>query len=111
MALRQSARENAIDVDSTKKKEPTKDAKRDSRKTERPRKLKFKEKQELERLPARIEELENEIASMHEQMADPGFYQQAGDVIAKAQEDLKQLDDELAIAYSRWEELEEIAAG
>ena len=39
-------------------------------------------------------------------MADPDFYQQAGDVIAEKQTQLKQLESELAEAYTRWEFLE-----
>ena len=77
---------------------------------EKPRKLKYKEKQELEKLPGQIETLESEIASLHEKMAQPDFYQQGGDAIAKTQAELKQLDEDLKAAYARWEELEEIAS-
>jgi len=77
---------------------------------EKPRKLKFKEKQELEKLPPRIEKLEAKIADAHEQMADPEFYQQSKEVIANAQAELKDLEEELSTAYTRWEELEEIAS-
>ena len=41
---------------------------------ERPRKLSYKEKQELEALPGRIEELEAASRDLHEAMADPSFY-------------------------------------
>lgn len=77
----------------------------------KPRKLKYKEKQELEKLPGQIEELEARIATAHDQMGKPDFYQQAGDVIAAAQADLAKIQEQLASSYSRWEELEEIAAG
>ena len=42
---------------------------------DRPRKLSYKEKQELEALPGRIEELEAASRDLHEAMADPSFYQ------------------------------------
>ncbi len=70
------------------------------------RKLKYKEQQELAALPALIEKLEAEIAVLHEQMARPEFYQQPGDDIAKAQEELKELESRLEAAYARWEELD-----
>jgi ATP-binding cassette subfamily F protein uup len=70
------------------------------------RKLKFKEQQELAVLPAQIERLEAEIATLHEQMAQPAFYQQSGELIAGTQAQLNSLDEQLAAAFSRWEELE-----
>jgi len=76
---------------------------------EKPRKLKFKEKQELEKLPGQIEDLESKIAKSHEQMAQPDFYQKPGTEIAGAQAELKKFEEELATAYARWEELEEIS--
>lgn len=73
------------------------------------RKLAFKEKKELDELPARIERLEADIALLHEQMASPAFYQQTREKIAAEQARLQTLDTELAQAYQRWEELEQAA--
>lgn len=70
------------------------------------RKLSYKEKRELESLPERIEQLELEIAQIHETMADPGFYQNPGDQIAKTTQQLESLQSELSNAFERWEELE-----
>lgn len=78
-------------------------------KAETTRKLKFAEKQELEKLPARIETLESEIGKVHTTMADPAFYQKDGAAIAEQQAVLKKLEGELAEAYSRWEQLEQLA--
>jgi ATP-binding cassette subfamily F protein uup len=39
-------------------------------------------------------------------MADPAFYQQAGDEISRCASRLKGLEQELRRAYGRWEELE-----
>jgi ATP-binding cassette subfamily F protein uup len=80
-----------------------------ARSEEKKKKLSYKEQKELDGLPAQIEELEGKIAEMHTLMADPGFYQQAGPVIAAEQGRLNQLETDLATAYARWEELE--AAG
>jgi len=81
----------------------------ESRTAVKKRKLSFKENQELQNLPGKIEKLEVGIGEMHEAMAEPQFYQQPGERIAESQASLKRLEDELASAYQRWEELEKIA--
>jgi ATP-binding cassette subfamily F protein uup len=75
------------------------------------RRLKFKEQQELTNLPARIEKMEAAIAAIHEQMADPGFYQQGPNTIADTTNRLQELQSQLASSYARWEELEAAAGG
>ena len=72
------------------------------------RRLKFKEQQELESLPAEIERIESEIGKLHTVMADPDFYQQHSDKIVAVQNELKELEATLATSYSRWEELESL---
>lgn len=74
-----------------------------------PRKLKYKEKQELEKLPGQIEAHELQIAQLHEAMADPAFYQKPKDEISAQQQALAGLEAELAGFYQRWEELETIS--
>ena len=76
----------------------------------RPRKLNFKEKRELEKIPGIIEELEARIEACHESMAAPEFYQKPDGEIAKAHGELKSLEAELASVYGRWELLEEVAS-
>jgi ATP-binding cassette subfamily F protein uup len=61
---------------------------------------------ELAELPGRIEGLEAEQHRLTQAMADPAFYQQEGDEITRAAARLKELDEELKLAYERWEELE-----
>ena len=70
------------------------------------RRLSYREQQELANLPATIEQLESTISELYEQMAEPQFYQRLGAEIVDAQSRLKALEDELATAYRRWEELE-----
>lgn len=70
------------------------------------RRLTYKEKLELAALPDQIDEIESEIAQLHEKMARPEFYQQASDQISSQQTRLKSLEQQLASAYARWEELE-----
>jgi ATP-binding cassette subfamily F protein uup len=73
-----------------------------------PRKLSYKEQKELEALPARIEQLEDEQAQIHTQLADPRLYQEAGDKVAQLKARLEALETELTAGYARWEELESI---
>ena len=73
---------------------------------ERPRKLNYQEKRELDTLPATIAKLETEQQQLHETLADPSFYRQAGPQIAETKSRLSAVDDELLKAYARWEELE-----
>ena len=75
-----------------------------SRKT----KLGFNDRRELEALPERIEDLEAEQAALHQQMADPAFYQGSGAEINTAKEQLDAVDEALAAAYARWEELAQL---
>jgi ATP-binding cassette subfamily F protein uup len=71
----------------------------------RKRRLTFKENQELKAVTTNIERLEVDIAALHEQMAQPEFYQQPGEQIAAATSQLKTLEDRLAADFARWEEL------
>jgi ATP-binding cassette subfamily F protein uup len=74
---------------------------------EAPRKKRsFKEQRELESLPAVIESLETETAAVHAAMAEPGYFRQPGDVLARDQARLRDLESRLAEAFARWEALE-----
>jgi ATP-binding cassette subfamily F protein uup len=73
---------------------------------DQPKKLGYKEKRELEELPKKIEKLEAELAAIHEEMANPAFYQRDRAEIAKVNVRLAQIEDELAVMYVRWELLE-----
>jgi len=79
-----------------------------------PKKLSYKEqraldeqKKELAELPQRIETLETEQHELAAAMTQPTFYQQDAAKIAEASNRLKELENELAQAYQRWEELEQ----
>jgi ATP-binding cassette subfamily F protein uup len=68
--------------------------------------LSFKEKRELEELPARIEMLEGESGVLHVAMADPAFYKRPSSEIAETKATLEQLERDLEEAFARWETLE-----
>ena len=81
-------------------------AEKPRRQAERPKKLSFKEERELEGLPDRIAALEEEQERLHTTLADPEFYKNAGADVASLNAGLQALEQELAEAYQRWEELE-----
>jgi ATP-binding cassette subfamily F protein uup len=72
----------------------------------KPHKMSYKERRELETLPALIEKLEVDIDALHVAMTQPDFYQQAKDNITLAQSRLAEWQKELETAYARWEALE-----
>jgi ATP-binding cassette subfamily F protein uup len=76
---------------------------------ERARKLTFKERAELDVLPARIESLEEEQAALHEKLADPELYREQGEAVAGLTQRLAAVESELEGCYERWEELEKLA--
>lgn len=70
------------------------------------RKLGNKERAELEALPARIEALELEQASLGEKLGDPSLYQGDPSAPLRLRERLDAVEAEMAVAFERWEELE-----
>ncbi len=70
------------------------------------RRLSEREKRELAGLPGRIEALESEQAQWHAQLADPDFYRQGGESIARARQRSEALAIEIETIYRQWEELE-----
>ena len=73
----------------------------------KPRKLGFREQRELEELPRRIEELEAEIESLQQELADPALYrEEASERIAILRQSLADAETGLEQAFDRWAELE-----
>jgi ATP-binding cassette subfamily F protein uup len=81
-------------------------ARAQNRPVNRSGKLSYKEKRELEALPARIEALEAEQAELHICMGEAAFYRQPGATITAALERLEALRNELEECYARWQALE-----
>jgi ATP-binding cassette subfamily F protein uup len=77
--------------------------------SDQPRKLKYKERLELEKLPTQIEELEQKIAAIHQAMADPAYFKESSEKISQAQKQLADHEAKLTQAMLRWEELESLA--
>jgi len=76
-----------------------------------PRKLSYNEVRELAQLPELIERFEGEQAQLYEALADPSTYRNDGQVVARARTRLAEVEEALAKAYGRWEQLEAIERG
>ena len=72
------------------------------------RTLTFKEKKELEALPALIEALEAERNGLHETLAGPEFYKQDSSKLPAIKARLEELEIAVPEAYERWEFLESL---
>ena len=97
-----------------KEKEPkithavTKSQSKNSSKSSAKRKLSFKEKEELKRLPDQIQKLEGEQEELYALLADVAFYQKDPKKVARVQARDEFIVDELLELYQRWEELEDV---
>jgi ATP-binding cassette subfamily F protein uup len=67
------------------------------------KKLSYKDQRELEQLPARIEQLEQEQAQLQASLADPELYRRDAAAFKTIGARAKQVEDDLAQAYVRWE--------
>jgi ATP-binding cassette subfamily F protein uup len=71
----------------------------------------FKEQQELERLPRRIDEMEVEQQRLNAAVASPGFYRETTETIHQTLARLDELQQQLLDAYARWDELDSSTTG
>ncbi len=72
----------------------------------RPARLSFNEKRELDGLPDRIAGLEEEQKAVQERLADPELYRQSPQEVPVRQQRLAAIEEELAALLERWEALE-----
>ena len=70
------------------------------------KKLSYKEKRELEQLPALIEQLEAELETLQAKVNDAEFFKQSSDQTQSTLNQLQHTESKLAQAYARWEELD-----
>ncbi|SDG94619.1 ATP-binding cassette, subfamily F, uup [Vibrio xiamenensis] len=70
------------------------------------KKLSYKLQRELEELPARLEQLESDIEALQMQVNDPNFFSQDVESTQPVLDKLSQAEQDLEIAFERWEELE-----
>jgi ATP-binding cassette subfamily F protein uup len=74
------------------------------------KKLSYKEQQELNQLPERIEQLETRQTELNEQINSSEFYKNDQAAITRTLDELSQTVATLEQAYQRWNELEEMAS-
>ena len=74
-------------------------------------KLSYREQQELDRLPRRIEEMEGEQERLNAQVGDPSFYQETAETIHRTLARLDELQQATLDAYARWDELDSRRGG
>ncbi|MCG8393955.1 MAG: ATP-binding cassette domain-containing protein [Pseudomonadales bacterium] len=72
------------------------------------KKLSYKDQRELEQLPERIEQLENDLEAVQARMSDPAFYKGDPADISAAQTRQGELQQALDAAYARWDELDQL---
>ncbi|GLT19274.1 ABC transporter ATPase [Vibrio zhanjiangensis] len=72
----------------------------------KPKKLSYKLQRELEELPAKLEQLEADIELTQEKVNSPEFFSKPIDETQPILDSLAALEQELEIAFERWEALE-----
>jgi ATP-binding cassette subfamily F protein uup len=70
------------------------------------KRLGYKEQRELAELPARIEQLETDLAALDARMLEPAFYQQPAATITAANNERAAMQARLDAAYARWAALD-----
>jgi ATP-binding cassette subfamily F protein uup len=80
-----------------------------AKRTDKPRKLTFKEQRELEALPGKIEVLESEQTELNARMGEADFYRQGSAKITATMERIETVKIELEACYARWQALESTA--
>ncbi|UCF38920.1 MAG: ATP-binding cassette domain-containing protein [Acidobacteriota bacterium] len=68
--------------------------------------LSYKERKELEELPARIERLETEQRELHERLSASSLYQQQPEQVSEMNRRWEEIAAEIDEIYTRWEDLE-----
>lgn len=69
-------------------------------------KLSYNLMRELEQLPQKLEQLEARIGALQAKMSHPDFFSQPHDKTQPVLDELAQAEQELDVAFERWEELE-----
>ncbi|HYO72930.1 MAG TPA: ABC-F family ATP-binding cassette domain-containing protein [Archangium sp.] len=102
------ARAAAAPAPSAKKTEPVPQA--EPKQARKPGKLSYKEQRELEGMESAIEAAETRKAELEAQLVDPSVYS-SGSKAAEVQKELDVTAAEVERLYTRWQELQNLAAG
>jgi len=82
--------------------------KKKKEKTEKPRKLSFKERKDLYEMPGLIERLEKEQEELYLTMTDPEYYKKTAEEIKTINERSEKIKEELSTAFDRWDFLDQL---
>jgi len=82
--------------------------KKKKEKTEKPRKLSFKERKDLDEIPGLIERLEKEQEELYLTMTDPEYYKKTAEEIKTINERSEKIKEELSTAFDRWDFLDQL---
>ncbi|MGF1726400.1 ABC transporter ATP-binding protein [Photobacterium nomapromontoriensis] len=104
-SLTNIAKKQAVEFEQAKKKQENNKSRETTRSTPK-KKLSYSLQRELDGLPLKIEELENEIAQLQEQINDPAFFQDVKNDTDVTLSRLAEVEAEFELAFERWEELE-----
>lgn len=75
------------------------------------RKLSFNQQRELDALPERIAELEDEQAALNARLGDPALYRESPEQVRDFQKQLERVNAKLDQAFEKWETLEALRTG
>ncbi|MGI9265768.1 MAG: ATP-binding cassette domain-containing protein [Gammaproteobacteria bacterium] len=75
----------------------------------KPAKLSYKDQRELETLPAEIEALEREQATLHQAVNREGFYARPKTEVDDVIQSLKTIEENLLTSYKKWEYLDNLS--
>ena len=101
------AKEQAAQIELAKKKKADQEQKQQQATPKRAgKKLSFTLQHELAGLPQKIEDLENEIATLQEKVNDPAFFSDPKKDTQATLTALAKLEEEFEVAFERWEELD-----
>ncbi|MCK5831295.1 MAG: ATP-binding cassette domain-containing protein [Methylococcales bacterium] len=99
-ALAEERKQQAI------KSKPVESDNKEKPKAKPKKKLSFKEQKELDQLPARIDQLETNQEKLTILISGAEFYKQEQSKIDETLGKIKEIEQELELAYTRWDELE-----
>ena len=74
--------------------------------TKKKRKLSYKDRRELEQLPAQIEALEQRQSQLEATVSEPNFYQSGQEEVERVLQELARAQQQLDTAFERWEALD-----
>ena len=75
---------------------------------QKPKKLSYKDQRELDAQPLLIEKLEAQQSQLEQLMSEPDFYNRDSDEVEETLKQVANVQDQLELAFQRWEKLENL---